>query len=125
MTNLLRDLKLLVSQFDVSASLTSDDEINELYVDGDFCHVGLTPCDSSKRKCPDEYMNPNIYTNQGLRCNTKLGMSKMKPEENNSRLDIHSLVTQTTQMNELLNQMKPVVAPVPAPATGLTLTTTT
>lgn len=112
---LIQDLKNLVHRYDEEKSKSFNTPPEKLFLDKDFCPVGLQTCDPAQQKCPDEHMNPIIYAQNGLRCYTKTALKRMPVEKETSPdVALRDFVVTATQLVNQINSQTTSAATEPA-----------
>lgn len=119
MSTLINDLRDLIKQFDETTTMEPPvGSATEVFLDGNFCPIGMSTCDPSQGKCPDEHMNPIIYAKNGLRCYTNEAIAHMTPEDTKKSVDgIRALVAEVAKMEARMREVGKIRSPsLPAPS---------
>ena len=105
---LFKDIRAIIDRYEDEGPPTGVTPA-EVYLENNVCPNGFDTCDPSKGKCPEEYMNPIIYAQNGLRCYTKESIARLKPEEvKTSVMGIRALVGEVSKMQDMIHQLQKV-----------------
>jgi len=117
-------LSEIISSFEGLAEYTNkrleESDLGPIYLPNNTCPSGLVACDPTSDECPsDEHaVRPHVYTNEGKRCYSKVGVSAFVPESP-EKFQV-AVVEMTTKIAQLITQIKKKIEGVSCTDEGMT-----